>query len=64
MEFIVIIIIFNIYIIIIFLERRIFLTILILIFFVCEGALSLSLIVIIVRYYGNDYIGSLRILKW
>lgn len=38
--------------------------ILILIIFVCEGTLSLTLIVLIVRFRGNDYINSLRIIKW
>lgn len=64
LEFIVIFLVFNIFNILILIERNLFLIIILLTITVCEGALSLSLIVLIVRFYGNDYINSLIILKW
>lgn len=64
LEFIVIFTTYNIYIIIINLESESFLILFFLVFSVCEGALVLSILVVIVRLYGNDYINSLRILKW
>nr|YP_009654702.1 NADH dehydrogenase subunit 4L [Anaxandra taurina]QCI09244.1 NADH dehydrogenase subunit 4L [Anaxandra taurina] len=35
-----------------------------LVFTVCEGALGLSLLVMLVRNQGNDYLSSLAILTW
>lgn len=64
LEFIIISVFFNIYIILIVLESNIYLIIIFLTISVCEGALGLSLIVLIVRFYGNDYLNSIRILKW
>lgn len=64
LEFIIIFIIFNIYNLILIIEINRYLIIIVLTVTVCEGALSLSLIVLIVRFYGNDYINSLVILKW
>lgn len=63
LEFIIIFIIFNIYNLILIIEINRYLIIIVLTVTVCEGALSLSLIVLIVRFYGNDYINSLVILK-
>lgn len=64
LEFIVIGVVYNIFVIIIILECNIILILYLLVFSVCEGALALSLIVIIVRLYGNDYLRTLTILKW
>lgn len=64
LEFIVVITVLNIFYIYIIINRNIYLIVLFLIITVCEGALSLSLIVLIVRFYGNDYINTLTILKW
>lgn len=64
LEFIIISVFFNIFIILIILERNLYLIIIFLTIGVCERALGLSLIILIVRFYGNDYINSLRIIKW
>lgn len=41
-----------------------YLIIFVLVFSVCEGSIILSLLVILVRLCGNDYINSLIVLKW
>lgn len=64
LEFIIIFVIFNIFNIFFIIQRNIYLIIIFLTIAVCEGALSLSLVVLLVRFYGNDYINSLVILKW
>lgn len=64
MEFIIINLIYNIYIILVGIEINLYLIIFILIFSVCEGALSLTLIILLVRLYGNDYLLSLNLIKW
>nr|UPL65955.1 NADH dehydrogenase subunit 4L [Mystilus priamus] len=33
-------------------------------FSVCEGVLGLSILVTMIRSYGNDYVNSLFIMKW
>lgn len=55
---------YNLFLLIYLIEINIFYLIYFLIFVVCEGALGLSLIVLIVRIYGNDYINSIRLIKW
>nr|AFI54756.1 NADH dehydrogenase subunit 4L [Sastragala edessoides] len=35
-----------------------------LVFTVCEGALGLSLLVMLVRNQGNDYLSSMSLLTW
>nr|YP_010222650.1 NADH dehydrogenase subunit 4L [Sastragala esakii]UCC46113.1 NADH dehydrogenase subunit 4L [Sastragala esakii] len=35
-----------------------------LVFTVCEGALGLSLLVMLVRNQGNDYLSSMSVLTW
>lgn len=64
LEFIIVSVFFNIYLILIIIERNFYLIIIFLTIGVCEGALGLSLIVIIVRFYGNDYLNSISLLKW
>nr|AFN27601.1 NADH dehydrogenase subunit 4L [Diadromus collaris] len=64
LEFMVILLIFNMFYIFMLVEMNMYLIILFMTLTVCEGALSLSLIVLMVRFYGNDYINSLMILKW
>lgn len=64
LEFIIISTFYNIFIILILVENNFYLIIIYLTIVVCEGALGLSLIVLIVRFYGNDYINSLSLLKW
>lgn len=64
LEFIMVTLFYNIFIIINILENNLYRIIFFLRIGVCEGALGLSLIVLIVRSYGNDYINSLRLLKW
>lgn len=63
-EFIIMIILLNIFFIIVIIEVNIIYTIYYLTVIVCEGALGLSLLVIIIRIYGNDYLNSLRLIKW
>lgn len=63
LEFIVIIILFNIFYILIILNLNLYYILFFLTIIVCEGALGLSLIVLIVRFYGNDYLNSLRLIK-
>lgn len=57
-------VLYNLFILVYLIEINIFYIIYFLIFVVCEGALGLSLIVLIVRIYGNDYINSIRLIKW
>nr|YP_009485704.1 NADH dehydrogenase subunit 4L [Tessaratoma papillosa]AVZ00840.1 NADH dehydrogenase subunit 4L [Tessaratoma papillosa] len=35
-----------------------------LVFSVCEGALGLSILVMLVRSHGNDYLSSMNTLSW
>lgn len=64
LEFIVVRLLYNIFIIIINIQSISYIIIFVLRFMVCEGALVLTLVVLIVRFYGNDYFNTMRILKW
>lgn len=64
LEFIIVSIFFNFYIILIILKVSLYLIFVFLTITVCEGALGVTLIIIIVRFYGNDYSNSLILLKW
>nr|AZL93382.1 NADH dehydrogenase subunit 4L [Pimpla luctuosa] len=64
LEFIMISVFFNMFIILMVLESNLYLMIVFLTMGVCEGALGLSLIVLIVRFYGNDYMNSMSLMKW
>nr|AZL93086.1 NADH dehydrogenase subunit 4L [Amblyjoppa sp. ZJUH_2016002] len=64
LEFMMIFLVYNMFTILIIIQSSLYLMIMFLTVAVCEGALSLSLIVLLVRFYGNDYINSLVILKW
>lgn len=44
--------------------HEIYLSIIFLVFTVCEGALGLSILVSLVRSQGNDYLSSISILSW
>nr|YP_010757461.1 NADH dehydrogenase subunit 4L [Zahniserius cylindricus]WEU77804.1 NADH dehydrogenase subunit 4L [Zahniserius cylindricus] len=39
-------------------ESSLYLMIVLMVFFVCEGVLGLSVLVSMIRYYGNDYLNS------
>lgn len=60
-EFIVIVNLFNIYIILIQLNIEFYLLIFIVIF-VMEGILGISIVVIIIRFKGNEYLRKLNLL--
>ena len=60
LEYIVLRIFLFIYLYLIFIEYEIFFTIVFLSFRVCEGVIGLSLLISIVRNYGNNYLQSLN----
>lgn len=64
LEFLILIILLSIFFIFIEIEINFLNLVYFLVIIVCEGALGVSLLVIIVRIYGNDYLNSLSILKW
>nr|YP_010222546.1 NADH dehydrogenase subunit 4L [Dalpada cinctipes]UCC45970.1 NADH dehydrogenase subunit 4L [Dalpada cinctipes] len=43
---------------------ELYISLIFLVFTVCEGALGLSLLVGLVRSQGNDYLSSMSILSW
>lgn len=45
----------------IFLLNGIYMLIIIMVFFVCEGVLGLRILVRIIRCYGNDYLNSMSL---
>lgn len=63
-EFFIINIIYLIFNLLSYLNLRIYLFIYMLVIIVCERVLGLRLIVIIVRYEGNDYLKILVLLDW
>lgn len=63
LEFIVLSLFFIILYFLRFLNFELYFCIFFLIFRVCEGALGISLIVLIIRSHGNDYFKRLRILQ-
>lgn len=64
LELIITFIFFNLFKILLLFEFNLFYLIFFLIIIVCEGALGLTLIVVLVRFKGNDYLNSLSLLKW
>lgn len=64
LEFIMISLFYNIYLILLIYDSNIYILISFLVIRVCESVLGLSIIVILVRICGNDYINSLSLIKW
>lgn len=62
LEFIVLSLYFGLYLFIIFHGYEYYFSMIFLTMRVCEGALGLSILVAIIRSYGNDYFQSFRIL--
>ncbi len=63
LEFIVLRLFFFLFIYLNFYEYESYFSILFLVFSVCEGALGLSLLIIIVRTHGNDYFNIFNVLQ-
>lgn len=63
LEFIILRLFILLYIYIIYNNFEIYILIIFLIFIVCEGSLGLSILVSIIRSYGNNFFQSFRILK-
>nr|YP_010716464.1 NADH dehydrogenase subunit 4L [Gotra octocincta]WDQ40360.1 NADH dehydrogenase subunit 4L [Gotra octocincta] len=64
LEFITVSVSFNMFILMMDMKILSFLVMFMLIFSVCEGALILSMLVLMTRFYGNDYMNSLSLMKW
>lgn len=62
LEFIVLRIFFILLLYLNYIENRIYILIVFLVFSVCEGALGLSILVSIIRTHGNDYFQSFNLL--
>lgn len=62
LEFVVLSLYFGLYLYIVFYRYEYYFRIIFLTIRVCEGALGLSILVAIIRSYGNDYFQSFRIL--
>nr|UQT69119.1 NADH dehydrogenase subunit 4L [Tomostethus sp. 1 QHW-2022a] len=62
LEFIVLIIYFQLIFFLNFLEMELFFSMIFLVFSVCEGVLGLSILVLMIRVNGNDYFQVLSIL--
>nr|ASY98297.1 NADH dehydrogenase subunit 4L [Decimiana sp. JZ-2017] len=63
LEFIVLILFMVLYYYIMMLEGELYLTMFFLSFAVCEGTLGLSILVYMIRMYGNDYFQSFGLLQ-
>nr|YP_009417625.1 NADH dehydrogenase subunit 4L [Durgades nigropicta]ARX63975.1 NADH dehydrogenase subunit 4L [Durgades nigropicta] len=61
LEFIVLYLLFMIFIYCLMFDYSFYLYILFMTFFVCEGALGLSVLVLMIRSHGNDYLNSLML---
>lgn len=64
LEFIIINIVLNIYIIFFILNLRFYIILFFICISVCERILGLSVLIFIVRLIGNDYIKILNLIKW
>nr|YP_010946670.1 NADH dehydrogenase subunit 4L [Margattea angusta]WGO57388.1 NADH dehydrogenase subunit 4L [Margattea angusta] len=63
LEFIVLILYFEIYYYLLGMDYELFFGLVFLTFSVCEGALGLSILVSMIRSYGNDYFNTFNILQ-
>nr|YP_010946644.1 NADH dehydrogenase subunit 4L [Margattea cuspidata]WGO57362.1 NADH dehydrogenase subunit 4L [Margattea cuspidata] len=63
LEFIVLALYFVIYYYLLEMDYELFFSMVFLTFSVCEGALGLSILVSVIRSYGNDYFNSFSILQ-
>nr|AFI54730.1 NADH dehydrogenase subunit 4L [Acanthosoma labiduroides] len=64
LEFMVLSTYFILFITMLFFGFESYFIIIFLVFTVCEGALGLSLLVMLVRNQGNDYLSSMSVLTW
>nr|QHR79492.1 NADH dehydrogenase subunit 4L [Gonimbrasia belina] len=62
LEFIVLSIFFFLLMLLSFMEYDMYMLMIFLVFIVCEGALGLSILVSMIRTYGNDYFQSFNLL--
>nr|YP_011036676.1 NADH dehydrogenase subunit 4L [Stroggylocephalus agrestis]WRK21280.1 NADH dehydrogenase subunit 4L [Stroggylocephalus agrestis] len=58
LEFIVLSILFTIFIFSLMYSNSFYIYVFFMTFFVCEGVLGLSVLVLLVRFHGNDYLSS------
>nr|YP_010947034.1 NADH dehydrogenase subunit 4L [Eupolyphaga hanae]WGO57830.1 NADH dehydrogenase subunit 4L [Eupolyphaga hanae] len=63
LEFLVLILFFGLYIYLNTVNYELYFSVVFLTFSVCEGALGLSILVSMIRGYGNDYFQSLSLLQ-
>nr|YP_010946657.1 NADH dehydrogenase subunit 4L [Margattea bisignata]WGO57375.1 NADH dehydrogenase subunit 4L [Margattea bisignata] len=63
LEFIVLVLYFVIYFYLLEMDYELFFSMVFLTFSVCEGALGLSILVSMIRSYGNDYFNTYNILQ-
>nr|ASY98565.1 NADH dehydrogenase subunit 4L [Metallyticus sp. JZ-2017] len=63
LEFIVLVLFISLYYYVIMMSGELFLTMFFMTFSVCEGALGLSILVSMVRMYGNDFFFSFGLLQ-
>nr|YP_010946579.1 NADH dehydrogenase subunit 4L [Margattea concava]WGO57297.1 NADH dehydrogenase subunit 4L [Margattea concava] len=63
LEFIVLVLYFMIYLYLMEMDYELFFSMVFLTFSVCEGALGLSILVSMIRSYGNDYFSTYSVLQ-
>nr|YP_010026167.1 NADH dehydrogenase subunit 4L [Mattiphus splendidus]QOQ37005.1 NADH dehydrogenase subunit 4L [Mattiphus splendidus] len=64
LEFMVLSVYFLLFLTMMLFNYELYFTLFFLVFSVCEGALGLSILVMLVRSHGNDYLSSVSILTW
>nr|ATD12225.1 NADH dehydrogenase subunit 4L [Dryadomorpha sp. EMHAU-2015-Zz060407] len=61
LEFVVISLLMTLFYYLLFFNYGFYLMVMMMIFFVCEGVLGLSVLVSLIRCYGNDYLNSMSL---
>lgn len=64
LEYIVLVVFFSLFLVIYNFGYELYITLLFLVFTVCEGTLGLSILVGLVRNQGNDYLIGISVLSW
>nr|YP_009485691.1 NADH dehydrogenase subunit 4L [Carbula sinica]AVZ00827.1 NADH dehydrogenase subunit 4L [Carbula sinica] len=64
LEYIVLCVFLGLILFMMFYGYELYLSLIFLVFSVCEGALGLSILVKMIRNQGNDYLSSLSLLSW
>nr|YP_010184620.1 NADH dehydrogenase subunit 4L [Zicrona caerulea]QVH34052.1 NADH dehydrogenase subunit 4L [Zicrona caerulea]UCC46152.1 NADH dehydrogenase subunit 4L [Zicrona caerulea] len=64
LEYMVLVTFFSLFLVMYNFGYELYLTLMFLVFTVCEGALGLSILVSLVRSQGNDYLSSMSLLSW